>query len=65
MDTIDRLLSLDEAAERLNVSRGTLYTLARRGDLTIRKIGRSSRVAESEITRVVRKAPKFVSTAAA
>jgi excisionase family DNA binding protein len=49
-----KLLSVDEAAERLSVSRWTIYRLRRDGKLKLTKIRGSTRVSEREIERYLR-----------
>lgn len=52
-----RLYSIDEAAERLDVSRGTIYNLMKpnkRGDIQIRpvRIGRNLKIVGEELDRL-------------
>ena len=50
----DRLLDLPTAMERLGVkSRETVYSMSRRGKLALVKVGRSTRVRESDVDRIV------------
>lgn len=48
------LLTIPEAAERLSVSRTTLYKLIRTGELKALKFGRSRRVTDLEIEDFIR-----------
>lgn len=45
------LLTVPQAANRLGISRSTLYLLLRNGDITAIKIGRSVRIAVAELER--------------
>jgi DNA binding domain, excisionase family len=47
-----RLLSLAEAAERLNCSRGLLWRLRREGRIRAVELGRRVLIAESELQRI-------------
>lgn len=53
-DRVCFLLTIQEAAERLAVSRTTLYKLIRRGDIHAVKFGRSRRVTDTEIEDFIR-----------
>jgi len=44
----EKLLTINEAVE-FGLSRSTLYRLAEAGELTILKVGRASRIAESDL----------------
>jgi excisionase family DNA binding protein len=46
------LLTVRETCQRLNITRPTLYSLAERGELRFRKIGRSVRIRREEIDRL-------------
>ena len=52
------LLTVDETAERLSVSRWTIYRLVKRKQLKLTKIGGSSRVKASELERYLRAAER-------
>ncbi len=55
-----KLLTIREACERLRISRATLYKLARRGTLTLVKIGGKSLIPEEALlSRQAVVAPKF------
>jgi excisionase family DNA binding protein len=59
-DTItdpDQLLRLDRAAQRLDCSRAFLYKAAARGDLTLVKMGRSTRIRAAELERFIAQLP--------
>jgi excisionase family DNA binding protein len=45
----ERLLTPDDVAKRLSVSRSMIYTLVRRGDLRALRIGRLPRVTETDL----------------
>ena len=47
------LYTMDEAAQRLRVSREYLYRMRARGQLTVVKFGRRTLVEASEIERVI------------
>jgi excisionase family DNA binding protein len=49
----DRLLTSEQAADRLGVTDRTVGNLMRRGELTFVKVGASTRIEESEIARYV------------
>lgn len=44
-----QLLTINRAAEKLSVSRSSLYKLVARGDLRIIKIGKAARIADADI----------------
>jgi len=46
---LPRLFTLDEIAERLNVSKTTIYRLVERRQLPFYKVGRSLRFAEEDM----------------
>jgi len=48
-----RAYTLDEAAERLQVTRQTLYNLEKRGELRVIRLGRAVRVPASELARLI------------
>ncbi|MBB5519883.1 helix-turn-helix domain-containing protein [Amphiplicatus metriothermophilus] len=50
----NRLLRLGEVVEMLQVSRPTLYRLAREERLELRKIGRCSRITGASVARFLR-----------
>lgn len=45
----DRLLTVEDAGEKLSVSRSALYRLAKAGEISIVKIGASARFAEFDL----------------
>jgi excisionase family DNA binding protein len=49
-----RLLTVPEMAERLNVSRSKGWQLAQRGDIPVVRIGRSVRVPEAELAEWIK-----------
>lgn len=49
----DRLLSPKEAAQRLSVSRWTIYSWLSSGRLKKIKLGRLARIPETEISRLI------------
>lgn len=49
----ERLLTVDEVAERLHLSRSKVWYLVARGDLPSLTIGRSRRVIESALARFI------------
>lgn len=51
---MQQLHSLDATAQRLGVSRFTLYTWARLGRITTVRLGRRRLVSEEEISRLCR-----------
>ena len=51
---MDRFLTVREAAQRLALSRSTLYNLMERGDLAYAKIGRARRIPSDELERLMR-----------
>ena len=48
-----KLLTVKECCEFLSISKPTLYALVNKGELTIYKVGRSSRLLESDIYRLI------------
>ena len=54
-----KLLTIREACERLRISRATLYKLAKRGTLTLVKIGGKSLIPEEALLAEVIVAPTF------
>ncbi len=50
---VERLLTVDEVAERLHLSRSKTWYLVSQGDLPSLTIGRSRRVAESALARFI------------
>ncbi len=50
----ERLLSPHELAERLSISRWTVYKMLGDGRIQSVKIGRLVRIPESEVTRIVK-----------
>lgn len=54
----NRLLSLDEASDKLNVSRSTVYRLLGSGHLHAVKIGKSTRILESAVEQLIAEAPR-------
>ena len=63
MTTTPPLLTLREAANRLGIGMSTLYKVIAKGDLPVVKIGKSTRVRESDLTeyvagRVVTRSPR-------
>lgn len=54
----NRLLSLDEASEKLNVSRSTVYRLVGAGHLPAIKIGRATRISASAVEQFIADAPR-------
>jgi excisionase family DNA binding protein len=48
-----KLLTVREVCERLRISRATFYSLVKKGDLSIVKIGGKSLIAEDVIERLV------------
>lgn len=54
MANSERLLNtIPEAAHALSLGRATIYELIRDGDLTVLKIGRSSRIATEDLEAFV------------
>jgi len=53
----DRLLTIEQVKERLQVSHETVYRLMRQGKLRSTKIGRARRVKESALTAYIRSLP--------
>lgn len=49
----DTLRTIPEAAAQLSLSRGYIYLLIDRGELTIVKFGRAARVRQSAIDRLI------------
>lgn len=56
------LLTVKEACERLRVSRATLCTLVRKGELALVKIGGKSLITEMAINRLITQASRKPST---
>jgi excisionase family DNA binding protein len=48
-----RLLTIPEAAERLRMSRTSVYKLLGNGELERRNVGRSVRIAEEDVERFI------------
>ena len=59
-----RLLTIDAAADFLAISRGALYHLLDRGEVTSIHIGRSRRIALAELRRFVSKSGHMPMTVA-
>jgi excisionase family DNA binding protein len=54
MDTLDRLLSIDEAARRLGgLSKYTIHAWLAKGKLRRTKVGSRTMIRESELERVI------------
>ena len=51
---LERLLRVTQVAERLALSRSTVYNLMERGELAYVKIGRARRIPPDEINRLIR-----------
>lgn len=49
----DRLLTINETADRLGISRQRVYRLIADGDLSLVKMGRYSRIRQSDVQRLV------------
>lgn len=47
------LLTVEEAAERLRLSRGFLYQLIRRGEIPTVKIGKARRIRPADLERFI------------
>ena len=47
------LYTIDQAAEVLHLKRGSIYNLVKAGELKLIKIGRSSRITQEELTRLI------------
>lgn len=54
-----KLLKIQEAYERLNVGRSTLYQLIKDGKLPLRKIGGASRVRSDELDAYIQNLPRL------
>ena len=52
-----RALSIEEACQRMGVSRTTLYRMAGRGEVTLRKLGTRTFVLEEDVHRLLTHAP--------
>lgn len=52
-DAAPRLVSIDEAAGLLGVSRTSLYAAIRRGEIRSHKLGKRRLIASAEVARVV------------
>lgn len=50
---VERLLSMQEAADLLSVHRLTVYNLIKRGDLEATKVGRQWRIKPSSLKRLI------------
>lgn len=59
-----RLLTIDAAADFLSISRGAVYHLLDRGEVTSIHIGRSRRIALAELRRIVAESGLMPMTAA-
>lgn len=59
----DKLLTISEARQALAISRTTLYSLLKRGEIRAVKLGRATRVPESEVSRIIAAAPSWESAA--
>jgi len=51
---MDKLLTVADAAQRLQISPLTLYRMIGRGELPCRRIGRAVRVRESDLERYIK-----------
>lgn len=51
---MQRILTVKEAAEVLQVTTTTIYNLYRRGELSLIKVGVSSRITEEELERFIK-----------
>ena len=51
---MEKLLTVQQVAELLALSRSTVYNLMERGDLRYAKIGRSRRIPSAEVDRLIR-----------
>ena len=49
----DRLLTIEQVAERLAVARRTVFRLIEKGDIRAVKIGRLTRIRESDLERYI------------
>jgi excisionase family DNA binding protein len=58
----NNLLTVNEVAKRLKVTRATVYALMNRGELTYTTVGQRRRVEESEIERYIEKNRRREST---
>lgn len=54
----NRLLLIDQASEKLNVSRSTVYRLIGSGHLHAVKIGKSVRIPEAAVEQLIADAPR-------
>lgn len=50
---MSQMLTVKEVMERLQISRSTFYQIVGRGDLRVAHFGRSVRVLESELDRLI------------
>jgi excisionase family DNA binding protein len=50
----EQLMTLEEARERLRIGRTKVYSMATSGELRTVRLGRSLRVREAEIERLIR-----------
>ena len=48
-----RLVTIDEACERLSIGRSTFYSLRNEGSIKVKKIGSKTLVLNDEITRYI------------
>lgn len=55
---MDRMLKPEEVAEKLNISRPTLYKWVQKGKIPAYKYGRGLRFSEEEIEQWVKQHPK-------
>lgn len=56
------LHTIPEAYRRLNVSRSTLYQLAKSGAFVIRKVGTASRIRSDELEAYIQGLPRLVTS---
>lgn len=56
------LHTIPEAYRRLNVSRSTLYQLAKSGAFVIRKVGAASRIRSDELDAYIKGLPRLISS---
>jgi len=54
-EVMQLLLTIEQVAERLNLSRSQLYIIMRRGELPSVRIGRSRRIAFCDLERYIEK----------
>ena len=48
-----RLVTIDEACERLSIGRSTFYSLRNEGSIKVKKIGSKTLVLSDELTRYI------------